>query len=116
MTKGIERERVDPWLAEPVAGVSAPFAYRLIAGGRSNLTYEVTDGAGRRFVLRRPPLGNLLQSAHDMGREHRLIRALAPTPVPVPSPLAFCEDASVTGAPFYVMTFVDGVVLNSEQD
>jgi len=67
-------------------------------------------------VLRRPPLGNVLQSAHDMGREHRMIRALEPTPVPVPAPLAFCEDAEVTGAPFYVMSFVDGVVLEGADD
>src|SRR5262249_19336739 len=102
--------------ARHVAGAAPPFAYRLIAGGRSNLTYEVTDGAGRRLVLRRPPLGNVLQSAHDMGREHRLISALEPTAVPVPSPFAFCEDAGVNGAPFYVMSFVDGFVLEDERD
>jgi aminoglycoside phosphotransferase (APT) family kinase protein len=116
VVKGIERDKVDPWLAKHVAGAAAPFEYRLIAGGRSNLTYEVTDATGARFVLRRPPLGNVLQSAHDMGREHRLIRALEPTPVPVPEPLAFCEDVGVNGAPFYVMSFVDGVVLETEQD
>ena len=116
MVKGIERDKVDPWLAQHVAGVAPPFAYRLIAGGRSNLTFEVTDGARGRFVLRRPPLGNVLQSAHDMGREHRLIEALEPTPVPVPSPLAFCEDTGVNGAPFYVMSFVEGFVLDTEQD
>jgi aminoglycoside phosphotransferase (APT) family kinase protein len=116
VVKGIEQGRVDPWLAEHVADASPPFAYALIAGGRSNLTYEVTDGAGTRFVLRRPPLGNVLESAHDMGREHRLISALAPTRVPVPTPLAFCADADVNGAPFYVMSFVDGVVLETEED
>jgi aminoglycoside phosphotransferase (APT) family kinase protein len=116
VVKGIEREKVDPWLATHVSGATPPFAYSLIAGGRSNLTYEVTDGAGGRFVLRRPPLGNVLESAHDMGREHRMIQALESTPVPVPAPFAFCEDAGVTGARFYVMSFVDGVVLDNEQD
>ena len=116
MVKGIARERVDPWLARHVAGAEPPFAYRLITGGRSNLTYEVTDAAWSRFVLRRPPLGNVLESAHYMGREHRLISALAPTAVPVPEPLAFCADTAVGDAPFYVMRFVDGVVLESEQD
>jgi aminoglycoside phosphotransferase (APT) family kinase protein len=67
-------------------------------------------------VLRRPPLGHVLPSAHDMGREHRIISALVPTPVPVPQPLAFCADPAVNGAPFYVMQFVDGVVVRDEQD
>jgi aminoglycoside phosphotransferase (APT) family kinase protein len=113
---GIARERVDRWLAEHIEGAVAPFDYRLIAGGRSNLTYAVDDAAGRRVVLRRPPLGNVLQSAHDMGREHRIIAALAPTAVPVPRPLGFCGDPEVNGAPFYVMEFVEGVVLAREQD
>jgi len=76
----------------------------------------VQDGAGRRFVLRRPPLGHVLQSAHDMGREHRIIAALGPTPVPVPEALAFCDDEAVNDAPFYVMAFVSGVVLDDERD
>jgi len=113
---GIARDRVDPWLAEHVAGAAPPFDYRLIAGGHSNLTYAVADRDGRRFVLRRPPLGHVLQSAHDMGREHRIISALVPTPVPVPQPLAFCEDPTVNDAPFYVMEFVDGVVLSDAAD
>jgi aminoglycoside phosphotransferase (APT) family kinase protein len=109
---GIARERVDPWLAEHVAGAAPPFDYRLVAGGHSNLTYVVVDRNGRRVVLRRPPLGHVLPSAHDMAREHRIISALAPTPVPVPQPLAFCPDPAVNDAPFYVMEFVDGVVLD----
>jgi aminoglycoside phosphotransferase (APT) family kinase protein len=113
---GIAQERVDQWLAEHVAGVEPPFRYSLIAGGRSNLTFEVVDGRGRRFVLRRPPLGGVLQSAHDMGREHRIISALAPTPVPVPTPLGYCPDPEVNGAPFYVMEFVEGVVLAEAGD
>jgi aminoglycoside phosphotransferase (APT) family kinase protein len=113
---GIAPDKVDPWLAEHVAGAVPPFEYGLIAGGRSNLTYAVVDRDGRRFVLRRPPLGHVLESAHDMGREHRIISALAPTAVPVPEPLAFCEDSAVNDAPFYVMDFVDGVVLDAAQD
>jgi aminoglycoside phosphotransferase (APT) family kinase protein len=113
---GIARDKVDPWLADRVGGAAPPFDYRLIAGGRSNLTYAVVDRGGRRFVLRRPPLGHVLESAHDMGREHRIISALAPTAVPVPAPLAFCADPAVNDAPFYVMDFVDGVVLDDAQD
>ncbi|MGW0700912.1 phosphotransferase family protein [Streptomyces sp. NPDC002867] len=87
--------------------VSGPLSARLIQGGRSNLTYAVTDGTGR-WVVRRPPLGHVLATAHDMKREHRVINALAPTEVPVPRPVLLCEDESVIGSPFYVMEFVDG--------
>ncbi|MEV1050586.1 phosphotransferase family protein [Streptomyces sp. NPDC049887] len=87
--------------------VSGPLEARLIQGGRSNLTYSVTDGAGR-WIVRRPPLGHVLATAHDMRREHRVISALHPTAVPVPEPLLLCEDEDVLGAPFYVMEFVEG--------
>ena len=70
------------------------------------------DAAGNAFVLRRPPLGHVLESAHDMGREHRIISALADEPVPVPVTIGLCKDAEVNGAPFYVMRFVDGTVLH----
>ncbi|MFG2758137.1 phosphotransferase family protein [Streptomyces wuyuanensis] len=87
--------------------VSGPLEARLIQGGRSNLTYSVTDGTGR-WIVRRPPLGHVLATAHDMKREHRVISALHPTAVPVPEPLLLCEDEDVLGAPFYVMEFVEG--------
>lgn len=113
---GIARDNVDTWIARNVTGAAPPFEYRLIAGGRSNLTYIVEDRFGLQFVLRRPPSGHVLESAHDMGREYRIISALAPTPVPVPRPLGFCSDPTVNEAPFYVMEFVDGVILVTEQD
>jgi len=109
---GIALERVAPWLEQHVEGVEGPFAVELIAGGRSNLTYRVTDAHGRRLVLRRPPLGHVLATAHDMAREHRVIAAVGRTGVPVPPALALCTDESVNGAPFYVMGFVDGAVLD----
>ncbi|MFG3498366.1 phosphotransferase family protein [Streptomyces sp. NPDC047928] len=87
--------------------VSGPLSARLIEGGRSNLTYVVTDGTGH-WVVRRPPLGHVLATAHDMKREHRVISALHPTAVPVPEPVLLCEDDTVLGAPFYVMEFVAG--------
>ncbi|MEV0113921.1 phosphotransferase family protein [Streptomyces sp. NPDC050844] len=87
--------------------VGGPLTARLIEGGRSNLTYAVTDGS-TRWVVRRPPLGHVLATAHDMKREHRVISALHPTDVPVPTPVLLCEDDSVIGAPFYVMDFVEG--------
>ncbi|NBE54485.1 phosphotransferase family protein [Streptomyces boluensis] len=87
--------------------VRGPLEGRLIEGGRSNLTYRVSDGTGR-WVVRRPPLGHVLATAHDMKREHRVISALHETAVPVPEALLLCEDESVIGSPFYVMEFVDG--------
>ncbi len=81
----------------------------VIAGGRSNLTYDVTDGQSS-WVVRRPPLGHVLATAHDMSREHRVLTALADTPVPVPRTYSLCEDEGVIGAPFYVMEFVPGTV------
>jgi aminoglycoside phosphotransferase (APT) family kinase protein len=85
----------------------------LVEGGRSNLTYRVTDGAGA-WVVRRPPLGHVLATAHDMAREHRVMSALAPTPVPVPRTVLLCEDDAVIGAPFYVMDFVAGTPYRTE--
>jgi aminoglycoside phosphotransferase (APT) family kinase protein len=112
---GIDIDRVSTWLTEHVEGAVAPFEFSLIAGGRSNLTFAVTDAAGHRYVLRRPPLGHVLATAHDMAREHRIIAAIGATGVPVAPALALCEDESVNGAPFYVMGFVDGVVLDGPE-
>lgn len=109
---GIEVGRVERWVGERVEGMDAPFAFERIKGGHSNLTYRVTAGSGRVVVLRRPPLGPLLPTAHDMSREYRLIAALGPAGVPAPPALAFCDDTDVTGAPFYVMGFVEGAVLH----
>ncbi|MGE6731535.1 phosphotransferase family protein [Streptomyces sp. NPDC059900] len=95
--------------------VGGPLTARLIEGGRSNLTYAVTDGT-TRWVVRRPPLGHVLATAHDMKREHRVISALHGTDVPVPAPLLLCEDDAVLGAPFYVMEFVDGTPYRTAQE
>jgi aminoglycoside phosphotransferase (APT) family kinase protein len=111
---GIDAAGVTAWFRANVAGVRPPLAIRPFAGGRSNLTYRVTDAAGTSWVLRRPPLHGILPSAHDMAREHRVIAALAATPVPVPATFGLCQDPSVTGAPFYVMAHVDGIVPRDE--
>jgi aminoglycoside phosphotransferase (APT) family kinase protein len=113
--RGIDEEKVGAWLADNIADVTPPFRFELIAGGRSNLTFRATDGAGRELVVRRPPLGHVLASAHDMAREHRLISAVGTTDVPVPPALGLCTDESVNGAPFYVMGYVDGVVLDAPE-
>ena len=112
---GIDATSVSSWLIGHVEGAAGPFRFVPIVGGRSNLTYTVTGGDGRRFVLRRPPLGKVLATAHDMAREHRIIAAVHPTGVPVPQPLGLCTDAGINGAPFYVMSFVDGDVLGTPQ-
>ncbi|MFF4651682.1 phosphotransferase family protein [Streptomyces sp. NPDC001380] len=102
-------ERVRPGTA------SGPLTAELIAGGKSNLTYRVTDGASR-WVLRRPPLGHVLATAHDMAREYRVISALAGTAVPVPGTYLLCEDPEVLGAPFYLMEEVQGTVHRTAAD
>ncbi|RSM41079.1 phosphotransferase family protein [Amycolatopsis balhimycina DSM 5908] len=79
----------------------------VVEGGRSNLTYVVGDGRSR-WVVRRPPLGHVLPTAHDMSREFRVISGLRDTAVPVPEALLLCEDTDVVGAQFYVMSFVEG--------
>jgi aminoglycoside phosphotransferase (APT) family kinase protein len=111
---GIDLAGVTAWFEANVPGVRPPLAVRQLAGGRSNLTYRVGDVAGHDWVLRRPPLSGVLPSAHDMGREHRVLAALAGTPVPVPATFGRCQDPAVTGAPFYVMAYVDGIVPRDE--
>jgi aminoglycoside phosphotransferase (APT) family kinase protein len=108
---GIDAARVEAWFAENVPGAEPPLSFERIAGGHSNLTYRATDANGRNWALRRPPLGKRLGSAHDMSREHRVVSALATTPVPVAPVVGLCEDESVNDAPFYVMEFVEGPVL-----
>ncbi len=114
--RGIGAPTVTAWFAEHVEGVEPPLHFDLVAGGRSNLTYVVTDTAGTRYVLRRPPTGPLLPTAHDMEREHRIISAMGPAGIPVPAALGLCQDQEVNGAPFYVMGFVDGVIARSDAD
>jgi aminoglycoside phosphotransferase (APT) family kinase protein len=110
-TFGLNERAVDAWLSDNVPSLRPPCAFQLISGGQSNLTFLGTDAAGTEFVLRRPPVGELLESAHDMGREHRIIEALWPTPVPVPEALGRCDDPEVNGSPFYVMAFIDGLIV-----
>ncbi|WP_042372704.1 phosphotransferase family protein [Streptacidiphilus neutrinimicus] len=94
---------------------TGPLTAALISGGKSNLTYRLSDG-NHRWVLRRPPLGHVLATAHDMVREHRVIAALADTPVPVPRVHVLCEDTDVIGAPFYLMDEVEGTVYRTAED
>jgi aminoglycoside phosphotransferase (APT) family kinase protein len=109
-TEGIDRARVEAWFTEHAGAVELPLSFERISGGRSNLTYAVTDAAGRKWALRRPPLGKRLASAHDMGREFRIISALQGTRVPVAPAVGLSEDGE---DPFYVMGWVDGPILRS---
>jgi aminoglycoside phosphotransferase (APT) family kinase protein len=112
--EGIDQTRVSEWMSAAIASAKPPFTFELIAGGRSNLTYRVTDHAGQHFALRRPPVSHVLPTAHDMTREHTVISALGDTQVPVPRAFGLCTDEAVTGAPFYVMSFVEGHILRDE--
>lgn len=107
----IDVASVTAWIAGRVDALDAPLSFDLIAGGHSNLTFAVTDQRSRRWVLRRPPLFQVLESAHDMAREHHVISALSQTDVPVPTTIGLCEDLDVNGRPFYVMDFIHGTVL-----
>lgn len=105
---GLDLDAFRRWYDDARPGeISGDLAARVIAGGRSNLTYEVTDGDSW-WIVRRPPLGHVQATAHDMGREHTVMSALADTDVPVPATYAHCADDSVLGAEFYVMERVAG--------
>ncbi|MGW0175320.1 phosphotransferase family protein [Rhodococcus sp. NPDC003322] len=95
-------------------GLEGELTATLIGGGRSNPTYRLTDGA-RSWVLRRPPYGHVLPTAHDMKREFTVIEALGGTAVPVPRAVHLCLDESVLGAPFYLMDLVDGVAVGTPE-
>jgi aminoglycoside phosphotransferase (APT) family kinase protein len=108
--KGLDLDRLRGYL-----GSTRELTGRMFAGGRSNLTYAVTDGE-QRWVLRRPPLGHVLPTAHDMVREHRVLEALAKAGFPAPRPILLCTDPDVIGAPFYLMEHVDGKIYRDEDD
>ena len=112
-----EREwvRVREWLGNVETGDIGELTASLIAGGRSNPTYELTDGV-RHWILRRPPHGHVLPTAHDMRREYRALSSLKDSAVPVPRTVGLCEDSNVLGASFYVMDKIDGITLRTQSD
>ena len=106
---GLDLDRLAGFLDRECPGlIEGPLRAEVFDGGKSNITYRVTDGRDQ-WVVRRPPLGHVLATAHDMMRENRIITALEPTPVPVPRTLALCSDPAVIGAPFYVMELMQGI-------
>jgi aminoglycoside phosphotransferase (APT) family kinase protein len=114
--RGLDLDAFGRWAQPQGLDLQPPLTASLVAGGHSCLTYVVTDGGGRRVVVRRPPLGNVLESAHNVVREHRIVHALQHTDVPVAPTLGVCDDTDVIGAPFFVMDHVDGGVLHSIDD
>ena len=110
---GIDAPAVERFFESHVPHIGTPLRFSLISGGRSNLTYHV-EGPGGVCVLRRPPLGHVLPTAHDMAREYRVLTALRESAVPVPMTFALCADSDTNGAPFYVMEHRAGIVLQAE--
>ncbi|MCB0992477.1 MAG: phosphotransferase family protein [Acidimicrobiales bacterium] len=112
---GYDVAAVENWAAQHTSLVP-PFSWERLEGGHSNLTYLIADTHGVEAVIRRPPEGELLPKAHDMGREFKIISALHGRGVPVATPHAYCEDPSVTGAHFYIMGKVGGRALYTADD
>ena len=107
--------RIGLLLRDAGAEVAGPLSATLLSGGRSNLTFVLTDGTSK-WVLRRPPVGHVLATAHDMHREYRVTAGLHGSSVPVPQPMFYVEDPALLGTPFYVMGFVEGRVLRTDAD
>jgi len=115
MPAGINSTQVTQWFTENIPQAAPPLVFELVPSGHSNLTYIVSDSAQQNFVLRRPPLAQVLATAHDMSREYLIISALGATDIPVPEALGLCEDETVNERPFYVMGFVEGMVLRNPE-
>lgn len=117
--RGLDLPSVRTWLAQNVDGADTELDFALVAAGGSNLTYVVTRPDGKRWALRRPPERARIATAHEMGREWRIIEALDAHPeagIPVPDAVAFCDDTEVTGAEFYVMGFAEGRILRGPDE
>lgn len=103
------------WLTEHAPSMHGPFELQQFPSGHSNLTYLLRGrdeaGAARDWVLRRPPFGSKVKTAHDMGREHRILSRLHAVYSRAPETVVHCDDASIIGAPFYVMKRIPGVIL-----
>lgn len=111
----VDADRLAAVLAPAVGGLAGPLEISLISGGRSNPTFNVSDGVSR-WILRRQPFGQVLETAHDMGREYRVMTALQPTVVPVPPTVILVDDSDVIGSPFYVMEHLGGITLRNNRD
>jgi aminoglycoside phosphotransferase (APT) family kinase protein len=111
---GLHAGTVTDWIAGLGIGAQPPLSFSRIGAGRSNLTFDVRDAAGAHWILRRPPLGHRLASAHDVGREHHVLSRLAGTGVPAPAAIALCTDPDVADAPLLLMEHSNGVVIDEK--
>ncbi len=109
----LDAARLEAYLRDHLPDLAAPLTIEQFPGGHSNLTYALRSG-DREWVLRRPPFGPEIKTAHDMGREFRILSGLIRQYPKVPRPIVFCEDRAVMGAPFYVMERVRGVILRQK--
>ena len=116
VTEGLDPEAMTGWIAGLGVGMEPPLTFARVGLGQSNLTYLATDAKGERLVLRRPPLGELLASAHDVAREHRILAALQGSGVPLPVVHGLCEDPAVSDVPVLAVSFVEGAVLDDRSD
>jgi aminoglycoside phosphotransferase (APT) family kinase protein len=111
----LDVERLGAYLAEQFSDLTGNVEVAQFPSGYSNLTYllaaKLRQGGMRELVLRRPPFGSMVRSAHDMGREHRILSGLAPVYPQAPRPLVYCGDEAVLGAPFYLMERLEGIIL-----
>ena len=110
----LDTAKLAAYFEEHIEGASGPVEVWQFPSGYSNLTYLVRQGA-HEYVLRRPPFGSKVKSAHDMGREYSVLLALHPLYAPAPKPVLHCDDAAVLGAPFYLMERVHGVILREKR-
>ncbi len=113
---GLDLPAVTEWLETQGVALAGPVTASLFTGGRSNVTYRLLQADGTSLVLRRPPLGHVLPSAHDMSREYRVLRGLNAVGYPTPRTIALCEDPAVNGSPFLVMAYVDGRIVATADD
>ncbi|GAC1648561.1 MAG: phosphotransferase family protein [Ktedonobacteraceae bacterium] len=113
--EGLQPERLADLFRQLAISHQPPLAATYITGGQSNLTYQVNDAQGRKWVVRRPPLGIPLESAHDVLREYRIVSALSTSAIPVAPPVAGSNDTAYLGVPFAVYGFVEGHILHTTQ-
>src|SRR6266849_4450700 len=106
-------DRLEGYLRQHLPGISGALTVEQFPQGHSNLTYLLRLGSAE-FVLRRPPFGNQVKTAHDMGREYRVLSALSGVYAAAPPPLLHCADETVLGAPFYIMERRRGVILRAK--
>jgi len=109
---GLDAPKVEKWIDGLGIGARPPLTFSRVGAGQSNLTFLVRDADGNRWVLRRPPLGKLLASAHDVAREHRILTSIESSSVPTPAVYGLCTDPEITDVPLMLVEYVDGRVID----